>query len=72
MMVLSDNTATNMILERFGADMVNAYLDHIGIETTRSMRKILGSGPARGFSELAAEVGSLEELRAARPEARPV
>src|SRR5579871_1094139 len=24
MMVLSDNTATNMILDRFGADMVNA------------------------------------------------
>jgi len=43
MIVLSDNTATNMILERFGADMVNAYLDRIGIPTTRSMRKILGA-----------------------------
>jgi beta-lactamase class A len=42
MIVLSDNTATNMILDRFGADMVNAYLDRIGIATTRSMRKILG------------------------------
>ena len=31
MIVLSDNTATNMILERFGADAVNAYLDKIGI-----------------------------------------
>lgn len=50
MMVLSDNTATNMILERFGADMVNAYLDRIGIQTTRSMRKILGSGAAAGLS----------------------
>lgn len=47
MMVLSDNTATNMILERFGADMVNGYLDRIGIHDTRSMRKILGgSGPS--------------------------
>ncbi|HEY3835720.1 MAG TPA: serine hydrolase, partial [Bryobacteraceae bacterium] len=43
MMVLSDNTATNMILERFGANMVNAYLDRIGIPNTRSMRKILGA-----------------------------
>jgi beta-lactamase class A len=43
MIVLSDNTATNMILERFGADSVNAYLDRIAIKTTRSMRKILGS-----------------------------
>ena len=44
MMVLSDNTATNMVLERFSADAVNAYLDTIGIKTTRSMRKIRGDG----------------------------
>jgi beta-lactamase class A len=50
MIVLSDNTATNMILDRFTADAVNAYLDKIGIATTRSMRKIMGSGPAAGFS----------------------
>jgi beta-lactamase class A len=34
MIVLSDNTATNMILERFTADAVNAYLDTIAIRTT--------------------------------------
>src|SRR5712671_4394898 len=34
MIVLSDNTATNMILDRFGADTVNAYLDRIGLPTT--------------------------------------
>ena len=50
MIVMSDNTATNMILERFTADAVNAYLDRIGIKTTRSMRKILGAGPAQGLS----------------------
>jgi beta-lactamase class A len=50
MIVLSDNTATNLILERFTADSVNAYLDKIGIKTTRSIRKIMGSGPAAGFS----------------------
>ena len=44
MIVLSDNTATNMILERFTADAVNAYLDSIGIKTTRSMRKVRGDG----------------------------
>jgi beta-lactamase class A len=59
MIVLSDNTATNMILERFTADAVNAYLDKIGIKTTRSMRKILGSGPAAGFSA----AGKLSENR---------
>jgi beta-lactamase class A len=50
MVVLSDNTATNLILERITTDAVNAYLDSIGIKTTRSMRKILGEGKARGFS----------------------
>ncbi len=50
MMVLSDNTATNMLLERFTADAVNAYLDKLGIKTTRSMRKILGTGPPAGLS----------------------
>jgi len=44
MMVLSDNTATNLVLERFTADSVNAYLDTIGIKTTRSMRKVRGDG----------------------------
>jgi len=44
MIVLSDNTATNMILERFTADGVNAYLDKIGIKTTRSLRKVRGDG----------------------------
>ncbi|MEO8129044.1 MAG: serine hydrolase [Bryobacteraceae bacterium] len=44
MMVLSDNTATNLVLERFTADAVNAYLDTIGLKTTRSMRKVRGDG----------------------------
>ncbi len=50
MIVLSDNTATNMVLDRFGADMVNAYLDRIGVANTRAMRKILGTGTAAGVS----------------------
>jgi beta-lactamase class A len=44
MIVLSDNTATNMILERFTADGVNAYLDKLGLRTTRSLRKVRGDG----------------------------
>jgi beta-lactamase class A len=44
MIVLSDNTATNMVLERFTADAVNAYLERIGIKTTRSLRKVRGDG----------------------------
>jgi len=59
MIVLSDNTAANMILERFTADAVNAYLDKLGIKTTRSMRKVMGSGPAAGLSA----AGKLPENR---------
>ena len=44
MIVLSDNTATNMVLERITTDAVNAYLDKIGIRTTRVLRKIRGDG----------------------------
>jgi len=50
MIVLSDNTATNMILGRITADAVNANLDRIGIHTTRSLRKVLGEGQPSGFS----------------------
>jgi len=59
MIVLSDNTATNMILEKFNADSVNAYLDKIGIKTTRSMRKILGDSSKGGSGVSAA--GKLPE-----------
>ena len=44
MMVLSDNSATNMLIERFTADATNAYLDKLGIPTTRLMRKVRGDG----------------------------
>jgi beta-lactamase class A len=61
MIVLSDNTATNLILERFGADSVNAYLDRIGIKTTRSMRKIRGDGSQLKNAEGWSAAGKLPE-----------
>ena len=50
MIVLSDNTAANMMLDRFPADSVNAYLDSIGIHTTRSLRKVGGGKSDPGWS----------------------
>ncbi len=44
MMVLSDNTATNMLIERFTAEAVNTCLDKLGIKSTRLMRKVRGDG----------------------------
>ena len=54
MLVVSDNTATNLILERIGGDRVNEFMASLGLEATRSMRKIRGDGtrlkPAEGWS----------------------
>ena len=61
MIVLSDNSATNMILERFTADAVNQYLDKIGIKTTRSMRKVRGDGTDLKAAEGWSAAGKLPE-----------
>jgi beta-lactamase class A len=44
MIVLSDNTATNLILNRIGGNAVNARMQALGLQQTRVMRKILGDG----------------------------
>ncbi len=45
MIVLSDNTATNLVIDQVTADYVNDYMDKLGLKNTRSMRKVLGDGP---------------------------
>jgi beta-lactamase class A len=44
MIVVSDNTATNLLLDRFGGDSVNAYMEQLGLKDTRSLRKIVAAG----------------------------
>ncbi len=44
MIVLSDNTATNLILNRISGNAVNARMAQLGLQQTRVMRKILGDG----------------------------
>lgn len=44
MIVVSDNTATNLILNRIGGNAVNARMAQLGFIQTRNMRKILGDG----------------------------
>jgi beta-lactamase class A len=44
MMMLSDNTATNLVIDVLSADAVNARLESLGLTETRLMRKILGGG----------------------------
>lgn len=44
MIVVSDNTATNLVLDRIGAEFVNQTMDGLGYPDTRAMRKVLGDG----------------------------
>jgi beta-lactamase class A len=44
MITLSDNTATNLILNRIGGNAVNTRMAGLGLTNTRVMRKILGDG----------------------------
>jgi beta-lactamase class A len=44
MIVVSDNTATNLILNRIGGNAVNTRMAQLGFRETRVMRKILGDG----------------------------
>jgi beta-lactamase class A len=51
MIVLSDNTATNLILSRIGGDNVNARMQQLGLIHTRVMRKVLNeAGKPRGVT----------------------
>jgi beta-lactamase class A len=62
MIVLSDNTATNLILDRIGGNAVNERMATLGLTQTRVMRKILGDG-----SKLKSEVSGVTQ-QGAKPE----
>ena len=61
MIIVSDNTATNLVIDHITADAVNDYMDTLGLASTRSMRKVRGDGtqlkPAEGWSR----AGKLKE-----------
>ena len=44
MMLLSDNTATNMVLDFLGTDSVNERMNSLGFKSTRLMRRVGGGG----------------------------
>jgi len=51
MIVVSDNTATNLIIDKIKCDKVNKFLDTLGLKQTRSLRKIGGGGDATAYNE---------------------
>jgi beta-lactamase class A len=50
MILLSDNTATNLVLDHVTGDQVNETMKKLGIEHTRSLRKILNGSKPEGVS----------------------
>jgi beta-lactamase class A len=44
MIVLSDNTATNLILDKISANSVNEFMKSLGLANTLSLRKVWGGG----------------------------
>lgn len=51
MIVLSDNTATNILIDRFGMDAVNKAMQNFGLSTTVLQRKMMDFAAARAGRE---------------------
>ncbi len=51
MIVVSDNTATNLILDKISSNSVNTFMESLGLKNTKSLRKIGGGGDAKAFEE---------------------
>lgn len=63
MIVVSDNTATNMVLERITADAVNEFLARLGLKQTLSLRKVRGDGSELKSPSGWSKAGMIEENR---------
>lgn len=65
MIQMSDNTATNMLIDRVGMEAVNAFLDDVGLSETRLRRKMIRpSDQAAGRENVSTpeELGRLVEM----------
>jgi beta-lactamase class A len=51
MMLLSDNTATNMVLDYLTTDAVNERMGSLGFKSTRIMRRVGGGGESKAGKE---------------------
>lgn len=68
MVVLSDNSATNLLIDRVGMGNVNAMLDGLGLHQTRLARKMIDIAAERGDHEnhsTPREMGALVETLSA-------
>jgi beta-lactamase class A len=65
MVAVSDNSATNVLIDRVGMQQVNALLDSLGLHQTRLQRKMMDVKAAQEGRENIATPGELMNLLAA-------
>ncbi len=51
MIVVSDNTATNLVIDKVGTDNVNDFMDSLGLTDIKSMRKIGGGNESKAYAD---------------------
>lgn len=51
MIVVSDNTATNLILDKISSNSVNDFMESLGLKNTKSLRKVGGGGDSKAYEE---------------------
>jgi beta-lactamase class A len=51
MIVVSDNTATNLVVDKVGADNVDDFMDSLGLTDIKFMRKIGGGGESKAYQD---------------------
>jgi beta-lactamase class A len=51
MIVISDNSATNLVLDKVSTDSVNEFMATLGLKQTLSLRKVFGGGESKAFAD---------------------
>lgn len=62
MVIVSDNTATNVVIDAVGMDRVNARMTQLGLPDIKLRRKMMDSAAARRGDENVASPGSLARI----------
>lgn len=72
MICISDNTATNMMIEELGTDIVNRHLADIGLEKTHLARKLMITGTNTYSKTCAQDMAKLYLAIKAHPKAMEI
>jgi beta-lactamase class A len=51
MIVVSDNSATNLVLDKVTCDSVNDFMGSLGLKQTLSLRKVFGGGESKAYAD---------------------